>query len=280
MIFNQQHRSVNADAAFQPVENALSGVAVHRPPLERDAHCDKHGFYTSLCHIGDGWLGCRRCYADECAVDQARDARQLSDERVRDWERRIGRAGIPSRFTDRTLESYVAERPDQLVALQFARAYADGFTDVRATGRSAIFAGWPGTGKTHLAVGIGLQVMKTHRASVLFAVAGRIVRMVKDTWVKGSAKSESDVIAEMVFPDLLIIDEVGVQQGTEFERHVLFNVLNERYESCKPTLVMANSTLEDLSTKYLGAPSVDRLAENGGAVVSFTWSSHRRKAQS
>jgi DNA replication protein DnaC len=85
-----------------------------------------------------------------------------------------------------------------------------------------------GTGKTHLAVGIGLQVMREHKASVLFATAGRMVRMVKDSWARNSGVTESDVVAQMVFPDLLIVDEVGVQQGTEFERNVMFDVLNDR----------------------------------------------------
>ena len=188
----------------------------------------------------------------------------------------MGRAGIPERFRDRTLGSYEVSHEGQQMALDFAQAYADDFARVRKTGRSAIFMGNFGTGKTHLAVGIGLQVMREHKASVLFVSAGRIVRMVKDSWARNSGVTESDVVAQMVFPDLLIVDEVGVQQGTEFERNVMFDVLNERYEQRKPSLLLTNHTVEDLSSKYLGERVVDRLREDGGAVLKFSWDSGRR----
>lgn len=263
----------------QPGIRSLSAAiqsGVHRPPLVKQAECDRHGPFRSLCHLGDIWLGCPACAAAEREAERQRDEQQRRAVRVQEWEARMGRAGIPERFRDRTLASYVVSHEGQQMALDFAQAYADDFARVRKTGRSAIFMGNFGTGKTHLAVGIGLQVMREHKASVLFASAGRMVRMVKDSWARNSGVTESDVVAQMVFPDLLIVDEVGVQQGTEFERNVMFDVLNERYEQRKPSLLLTNHTVEDLSSKYLGERVVDRLREDGGAVLKFSWDSGRR----
>lgn len=263
----------------QPGSRSLSSAiqsGVHRPPLVKQAECDRHGPFQSLCHLGDIWLGCPACAAAEREAERLRDEQQRRAVRVQEWEARMGRAGIPERFRDRTLESYVVSHEGQQMALDFAQAYADDFDRVRKTGRSAIFMGNFGTGKTHLAVGIGLQVMREHKASVLFATAGRMVRMVKDSWARNSGVTESDVVAQMVFPDLLIVDEVGVQQGTEFERNVMFDVLNDRYEQRKPSLLLTNHTVEDLSSKYLGERVVDRLREDGGAVLKFSWGSGRR----
>lgn len=263
----------------QPGSRSLSAAiqsGVHRPPLVKQAECLKHGPFQSLCHLGNIWLGCPACAAAEREADRLRDEQQRRAVRVQEWEARMGRAGIPERFRDRTLDSYVVSHAGQQMALDFAQAYADDFARVRKTGRSAIFMGNFGTGKTHLAVGIGLQVMREHKASVLFATAGRMVRMVKDSWARNSGVTESDVVAQMVFPDLLIVDEVGVQQGTEFERNVMFDVLNERYEQRKPSLLLTNHTIEDLSSKYLGERVVDRLREDGGGVLKFSWDSGRR----
>ena len=254
----------------------LVGSTVHRPPLSKTSECGRHGVYTSLCHLGSIWLGCPMCAAAEREADQQRDEQQSRLARVDQWEKKLGRSGIPERFRDRTLDSYVAQQSGQVKALEFARDYVDDFAQVRRSGRSAIFMGNPGTGKTHLAVGIGLHAMREHQASVLFVTAGRMVRMVKDTWARNSGSSESDVVAQMVFPDLLIVDEVGVQQGTEFERNVLFDVFNERYEQRKPSLLLTNHTVEDLSSKYLGERVVDRLREDGGGVLKFSWGSGRR----
>ena len=266
---------MNRQPGIRSLSSAIQS-GVHRPPLVKQAKCDRHGPFQSLCHLGDIWLGCPACGVAEREAERLRDEQQRRAMRVQEWEGRIGRAGIPERFRDRTLESYMVNHEGQQMALDFAKAYADDFAQVRKTGRSAIFMGNFGTGKTHLAVGIGLQVMREHKASVLFATAGRMVRMVKDSWARNSGVTESDVVAQMVFPDLLIVDEVGVQQGTEFERNVMFDVLNDRYEQRKPSLLLTNHTVEDLSSKYLGERVVDRLREDGGGVLKFSWGSGRR----
>ena len=96
------------------------------------------------------------------------------------------------------------------------------------TGRCAIFVGKPGTGKTHLAIGIALSIMQQQRSPV-FVTVQRLIRRVKDSW-RTKEESESEVIDAFASPDLLILDEVGVQFGSEFEKQLLFDVLNERYE--------------------------------------------------
>lgn len=254
------------------------GLQIHRPPLQRDAVCADHGAFQELCHVGQTWVGCPQCAAQRDSANQQWLDGRARSEVVERWEDRVGSAGVPERFRSRSLESFEVGCPGQGVALEFAKAYADGFTAVRRTGRSAIFLGRLGTGKTHLAAGIAQQVMRTHKASVLFVTAARMFRMVKDSWAKGSAVTESDVIASLVFPDLLIVDEVGVQQGTEFERNVMFDVFNERYELRKPALLLGNCTKDELSSKFVGERVVDRFREDGGTVVSFTWDSQRSGA--
>lgn len=261
------------NAGTQSIASLVS--LFHRPPLHRDATCERHGAYKSLCHVGSTWLGCPACSAERERGNQRWLADRAKAEVVSLWADRVEAAGVPQRFRTRTLESFEVTNPLQQVALDFSRDYAHGFAAVRRTGRSAIFLGKPGTGKTHLAAGIAQHVMRVHDASVLFVTAARMVRMVKDTWTRGASRSESEVVASMVFPDLLVIEEVGVQQGTEFERNVLFDVLNERYEQRKPSLLLGNCTLDELSSRYVGERVVDRLREDGGVVVPFNWESLR-----
>ena len=77
-------------------------------------------------------------------------------------------------------------------------------------------------------------------------------------------------------PDLLILDEVGVQFGTETEKNLLFDVLNERYEKRKSTLLLSNLPLNEVRA-YLGERVFDRMREDGGDVVTFGWESQRAK---
>lgn len=238
--------------------------------------CEIHGDFVSRNLFRDVWSKCPSCAADREAVKQREAEEKAATERHRAWQKKLGDAGIPERFHSRTLVSYVATTEGQKRALAFANEYADQFAEVSKTGRSAIFCGKPGTGKTHLAVGVGLYVMACHKL-VMFTTVQRMVRRVKDAWRKDSEESESNVIDLLVQPDLLILDEIGVQFGTEFEKNLMFDVLNERYEKRRPTLLLSNLTAPEVKT-FLGERVYDRLREDGGQCVPFDWASHRGAA--
>ena len=74
--------------------------------------------------------------------------------------------------------------------------------------------------------------------------------------------------------DLLVIDEVGVQFGTDTEKMILFEILNERYENLKPTILISNLSIESLK-KFTGDRVIDRMKENKGKVLIFNWNSAR-----
>ena len=255
----------------------LLKAKIHRPPLEATHSCEQHGDFVAKCHIESMWTKCPVCAEEVQRQEQERKEQERAKARAQEWQARLGHSGIPLRFHDRTLSGYEAKSADQQAALEFAKEYALGFGQVQKTGRGAIFVGRPGTGKTHLAVGIGLYAMRKFHARVLFMTVQRAIRSVKDTWAKGAQQSESEAIAALVEPDLLILDEVGVQFGSEFERNTLFDVLNERYELRKPTIFLSNMASDELAD-FLGERVMDRLREDGGRVIPFGWDSYRKKA--
>lgn len=241
---------------------------------EREKHCATHGVFVARHLVGKIWSSCPRCGSDRVEAEEKEREAAATAARIASRTARLGRAGIPERFYDRTLENFKAENDSQRAALSFAVGYSGSMREMLATGRSALFTGKPGTGKTHLAVGVGKKAMQIPGADVLFITVMRAIRSIKDTWVKGSEQSESQAIAALVAPDLLILDEVGVQYGSEFEKNILFDLLNERYERRKPTFFLSNLTKDEVAA-YLGERVMDRLREDGGAVIPFTWDSYR-----
>lgn len=249
---------------------------LHSPPKTLETTCEKHGSFVARCYIGDVWTKCPTCTAEGEAAEREAAERKQAKARLKAWQDKIGQSGIPERFHERTLENFRAENDAQRYAHAFAKGYADNFAQVLKTGRSAMFIGKPGTGKTHLAAGIGMQIMREQHRTVLFTTVMRAVRRVKDSWGRDSRETEGQAVAAMVFPDLLILDEVGVQFGTEFERNIMFDVLNERYERRRPVLLLSNLPKEEVAG-YLGERIIDRLREDGGKLIPFTWDSHRGK---
>lgn len=243
--------------------------------LERPATCEKHGAYTSraIPIFGETvvWGKCTTCMAEEKAQEEARRSAEINAKGQALVETRLRNAGIPARFRDRTIAAFNAETPDQVKAKEIATEFAANFADHRKRGTSVVFSGNPGTGKSHLAIAILKHAMKTGTGMYMNALD--MVRMVRDTWRRDSARSENQVLNTLSSLDLLVIDEVGVQYGTEGEQVVLFDVLNRRYRDCMPTIMLTNLKAEDFE-QFIGARTFDRLKE-GGIWVRFGWTSHR-----
>lgn len=247
--------------------------------------CADHGQFNDVLVEQFGaepaWHGCPRCQFDKRhAADIVTRTAGVTIHRDRLMNERLLDAGIPLRFQSCSLDTWAAgDSQDKLRAWHMATGYVDAFAENFPLGRSMMLLGQVGTGKTHLATGILQQVIRNFAAQGLagrYTTAGGIIRSVKDTF-GAQGKTESQVYADLVAPYLLIIDEVGVQHGTDFERTVLFEVVNGRYEQMKPTIIVSNLGMADLRN-CLGDRAVDRLRDKGGLVVLFRWDSARGAA--
>jgi len=262
------------DAADKPKRPAMT-------VFERPMKCDTHGSITergiSLFGGADRviWHGCGKCNAELREREEA--AERAADEKRRQAriEQRIQAAGIPNGFRDRTLDNYEATTPEQKHALTVAREFAANFyRDHLPHGTVLVFGGNPGTGKSHLALAILQQVMKRHTGMYLDAMS--LIRRVRATWRRDSPETEDDVITTLGEQlDLLAIDEIGVQRGTDDEQAIMFDVLNRRYRENRPTIILTN--LDGHSLKdFLGPRIMDRLHQRA-EFVPFKWESYRRK---
>ncbi|AZP73462.1 DNA replication protein DnaC [Pseudomonas poae] len=247
----------------------------------RAGDCREHGrFPDSLVQqfgADPVWFGCPRCHFDaRHSQDLDHRLKAVGVQRDRLLNERLLDAGIPDRFMGCTLDNWRADAPPQVQALAACAGFVEAFDENFAVGRSAMLLGTVGTGKTHLGTAMLQAVIREHAHDGLrglYATAGSIIRDVKATF-GNRGRTEADVYADLIRPDLLVIDEVGVQHGTDFERQVLFEVINSRYERIKPTIVVSNLGVTELR-QCLGDRAVDRLRDKSGIVVVFRWASAR-----
>lgn len=224
--------------------------------------CEQHGKYPLNILDSEGNERWRPNVCPACAKQSA--VRQL-----------MRRAEISPRFDGCTFANYVATTPDQVQALEVCRAYADSFDEALRVGRCLILRGKPGTGKNHLAVAITKRVLAQGHTA-LHATAYEIICRIRETWGRRQPgdQTEQDVTRALGEVDLLVIDEVGRQYGTEGEQIHLFHVIDHRYRLMKPTIVISNKEPDEIRA-YLGEAAYDRLREGGGQMVHFDWESHR-----
>lgn len=244
----------------------------------REAHCEVHGAYTEKGGSMFGssrvlWWGCPPCNEAKQAKEQEEQRAREESQRQARIEARLQAAGIPLAFRTRTFENYRADTEQQQHALAVAKEYTENFWPKHhPEGRSLVFSGNPGTGKSHLALSIAQQVMK--RGTVMYRDVMDILRMVRSTWGGKSGQTEDEVfrlLGEQI--DLLIIDEIGVQRGTDDEQVILFDIINRRYRDNRPTILLTNLGGKGLA-EFLGPRIIDRLREKA-IFVPFRWESYR-----
>ena len=268
-------------------------------PETRQEQCSEHGEFTAMHYPSDRWNS--RDFWSECPDCREERRQKLVME---DWTRGtqerlcslVEEIGIPPRFQGKSLDTFQVETDEQRRALTVAREYVANFAEHRSAGRCLVFCGAVGTGKSHLALGIGLGIVKASPVppvgsgysevrwfgrQVRYWTVQEVIRALRDTWSRESQITEREVLDKLTALDLLILDEVGVQFGSDAERNQLFEVINNRYNAQRPTLVVSNLDIKGITT-YLGERAVDRLRENGGKVLVFrgkSWRSRKIEAE-
>ena len=238
--------------------------------------CDKHGVYEVRYAIfGDKAMCSRVCpkCVKESDLEKQSEEKRKHDEQMRKF--RIGRienAGVSKRNTGKTFESFRCDNKAQTQALDHCKDLCKDIVDGRVA-KNTFMIGGVGTGKTHLASSIVHELIDHKTVRMIRLI--ELMRKLKDTWRRDSEVTEQKVIDYFGSLDLLIIDEVGIQFGSDAEKMFMFDIINTRYDNLKPTLMISNLSLENIKTT-LGEQVVDRLREDGGKVLTFDFESQRK----
>lgn len=271
-----QQTSDPTEQSTEQFLDRLRGVDGRRP-----GHCQHHGDFVDVHTSGKnpqvpkGWDGCPECRNEKQRAeehDRAEDAQaRIARERI---ETLIRKSGIPKRFQGKTLDDFNPPNKKAQSHLGRVREYTDLICDEDHGGRCLILLGKVGTGKTHLACAVIENVIRRTGKPCSYWTFSELVMSVKATFSRSDERSEADVYQRFTQGRLAVIDEVGVQNFTEFEQTVAYEAINARYMAEKPTILATNVEASGLSD-CIGERAIDRLREGGGRALDFDWKSHR-----
>lgn len=237
--------------------------------------CETHGEYEA-----DVWSFQGREFTSMCPLcEKEEEKREEIEQGIRklalithNRERKFNERGIPRRFQETKLSDYVTDSGDKHNVFKTVASYLENQEEVSKLGRSLLFYGNIGTGKTRLAT----SIVKGWNGVGYYTTAREYTRLIRSTYSSASKVTEQDVVDRFTDYSILVIDEIGKQFATDNERYAIFDIINARYNEMKPTILVSNMSLEDIE-EFLGKATVDRIKENGGHAILFDWESFRSK---
>ena len=204
---------------------------------------------------------------EEIAAHDEEIKRQEAEQEKRERIERYKKSGVPERYFKESLDTYKIKNKMQATA---AKA-ATNFLHAAKCGefKSLVILGNAGTGKTHLACAI------IREAGGKYRTAPDIVEEMRRAKSFTANDTEADIIDYYAHVSLLVIDEIGRGIAATDEKYMLYQILNARYNTRKPTVLISNFTKADF-LQYIGVAAADRLVESA-EVWELNGESYRRE---
>jgi len=92
--------------------------------------------------------------------------------------------------------------------------------------QNVIILGPPGVGKTHLAIGLGMKAVEAGYSALFLTLENLMIRLVKAFNENRLERS----LQQLVYPKVLIIDEIGYLPLSNLEASLFFRLVVRRYE--------------------------------------------------
>ncbi|VFP87780.1 DNA replication protein DnaC [Buchnera aphidicola (Cinara piceae)] len=187
-------------------------------------------------------------------------------------QRILGRSGIKELYMHCSFENYHINHEGHKKVLFATRKYAKNFQNNIA---NFIFSGRPGTGKNHLAAAIGNYLILNGNSVLIITIAD-LMSHLKGTFNKSSIEmTEEKLLHNLCMVDLLMIDEIGMQTESRYEKIIINQIIDRRSSSKKSTGMLSNLNYTNMNN-LLGERVMDRMRLGNSLWLTFDWDSYRK----
>lgn len=185
-------------------------------------------------------------------------------------EKRVKRllqaARIPARYEHCTLAEFSTEFKCADRSLAVARLAAGRFVEEYPLIKTGLLLIGPiGTGKTHLAVGIIQELVRSKGVPCRFCDYRELLKEIQNSYNPTVQTTELEVLRPVFEAEVLVLDELGAVKPSEWVWDTVSHILNSRYNEKKTTIVTTN--YPNLPPGELGVrdgrPDLARLAARG-----------------
>ena len=140
-----------------------------------------------------------------------------------------------------TFENFNIETDEERQAFEFAKNLAE-FYKNGGQGNS-FMSGPAGSGKSHLSMAILKSYLESGEKTALFVSYSHVVRLIKDSFNnRDSVYTQNNIMGLLTNVDLLVMDDIGSENNSDFSEELLTDVLDGRIS----TIITTNLSSEEL----------------------------------
>lgn len=176
---------------------------------------------------------------------------------------KISRELMNCRFDKFRFDYYSLEVTDQthregaVKALRAAKSFVNDCLN-NPHGLGLLFIGPVGSGKTYLAASIANELMES-QLKVLFLVVPDLLDELRATYK--SEVSELDLLDTARTIPILILDDLGAHNYTDWTRNRLYSIINYRLNEQLPTVITSNLSLDEMED-HIGLRTTSRIIQS------------------
>ncbi|MGN8678217.1 ATP-binding protein [Oscillospiraceae bacterium HCP3S3_F4] len=231
---------------MKQISTAVDGILAPKQPLDDEYRNEADGLiYCAKCHtprqhrvqLNDRVL----LPMVRCRCQQEAYEKEEAERKHQEFLMQVSRLKANG-LQDKSLRDYTfANDKGYNPEIRKAHDYVAHWEEMKEKSLGLLLWGDVGTGKSFFAGCIanallekGIPVLMTNFSRILNTLTG----MYSD--------DRNRFIDSLNKYSLLIIDDLGIERGTEFSLEQVFNVIDSRYRSKKPMIVTTNLTLNEL----------------------------------
>lgn len=140
-----------------------------------------------------------------------------------------------------TFENFSIETDEERQAFDFAKNLAE-FYKNGGQGNS-FMSGPAGSGKSHLSMAILKSYLESGEKTALFVSYSHVIRLIKDSFNnRDSVYTQNNIMSLLTNVDLLVMDDIGSENNSDFSEELLTDVLDGRIS----TIITTNLSSEEL----------------------------------
>ncbi len=171
-------------------------------------------------------------------------------------------ARIPANYERAALDNFILPQDNPTarnglgIALRQATGFARDFPAVTPPG--LLLVGEPGTGKTHLAVGVMKALLDKGHECVFFDYQNLLDR-IRSSYDASSGTTDREAYSIALDADVLVLDDLGAHRVTEWVEDTVTSIITYRCNHRKPLIATTNLPDPDVTGKmveYTGAGGV------------------------